>query len=173
MPSFIFVIRASGSCGCTQSLFDPLFGRFRSSFARSSRVGVSIPEARASCASHSSYSVPPARRTIVRSAAFASSVVASTPSVLPRSRPDTCSRSSTKPKTAACASTLSRFRVFDSVECSGGFSASPYPRNSRSENESAHRQAMPRSEPVPSRYPAISMRKQTPGGTPGRPRLPA
>ncbi len=171
-PSFIFVIRASGSCGCSQSLFEPLFGRFRSSFARSSRVGVSIPEAAASCSSHSSYSVPSSRRTIVRMAALASSVVASTPSVLPLSSPDSRSRSSTKPKTAPCASTLRRFRVFESVECSGGFPASPHPRNSRSENESAHRHAIPRSEPSPSRYPTISILKYTPGGTPGRPRLP-
>ena len=62
----------------------------------------------------------------------------------------------------ASASTLSRFRVFDRLECSGGFFASPQPRNSRSEIESAHRHAMPRSEPIPSRYPTISIRKYTP-----------
>ena len=54
LPSFIFAIRASGSLGCTQSSFEPFFGRFRSSFARSSRVGVSIPEARATSSSHAS-----------------------------------------------------------------------------------------------------------------------
>jgi hypothetical protein len=47
-PSFIFVMRASGSCGCRHSVFRPFFGRFRSSRARSARVGVSIPEACAS-----------------------------------------------------------------------------------------------------------------------------
>ena len=48
-PSFIFVIFASGSCGCVQSSFEPFFFRFRSSRARSSRVGVSMPDACASC----------------------------------------------------------------------------------------------------------------------------
>ena len=38
-------MRESGSWGCSQSLFDPLFLRCRSSLVRSSRVGVSIPEA--------------------------------------------------------------------------------------------------------------------------------
>ena len=124
-PSFIFVIRASGSCGCFQSLFDPFPGRLRSSFARSARVGVSIPEDRASCSSHASYSVSSSRRTIARSAAFASSVVESTPTVLPRSSPDSRSTSSTQPNTAPWASRLSRLRVFDSVECSGGVFARP------------------------------------------------
>ena len=47
-PSFIFVTFASGSCGFVQSLFDVFFLRFRSSRAKSSRVGVSMPEAFAS-----------------------------------------------------------------------------------------------------------------------------
>jgi hypothetical protein len=47
-PSFIFVIRASGSCGWVQSSFDPFFFRLRSIRARSARVGVSMPEAWAS-----------------------------------------------------------------------------------------------------------------------------
>ena len=158
-PSFILVIRASRSGGCSQSLFEALFGRFRSVLTRSSRVGVSIPEATASCSRNSSYPVPSSRRTIERIAAFASSVVESTPSVLPLSSPDSFSRSSTKPKTAPCASTLSRFRVFESVECSGGFPVRPHPGNPRSENESAHRHAIPRSDPSPSRYPTISIRK--------------
>ncbi len=38
-PPFIFVIRASGSCGCLQSWLDPFLGRFRS------RVGSSTPAA--------------------------------------------------------------------------------------------------------------------------------
>ena len=33
-PSFIFVMRASGSCGCRHSRFRPFFGRFRSSRVR-------------------------------------------------------------------------------------------------------------------------------------------
>ena len=47
-PSFIFVTFASGSDGFVQSLFDVFFFRFRSSRAKSSRVGVSMPEAFAS-----------------------------------------------------------------------------------------------------------------------------
>ena len=47
-PSFIFVTFASGSCGFIQSSFDVFFFRFRSSRAKSSRVGVSMPEAFAS-----------------------------------------------------------------------------------------------------------------------------
>ena len=47
-PSFIFVIFASGSWGWVQSSFEPFFFRFRSSRARSARVGVSTPEAWAS-----------------------------------------------------------------------------------------------------------------------------
>ena len=43
VPSFIFVIFASGSCGFCQSSLLALFFRFLSSFARSSRVGVSMP----------------------------------------------------------------------------------------------------------------------------------
>src|SRR5215471_4072573 len=46
-PSFIFVMRASGSCGLTHSRFDLFFFRFRSTRARSSRVGVSTPDCRA------------------------------------------------------------------------------------------------------------------------------
>ena len=53
-PSFILVILASGSCGCVQSSFEPFFFRFRSSRAKSARVGVSMPEAFASCVRNSS-----------------------------------------------------------------------------------------------------------------------
>ena len=43
-----FLVVASGSCGCVQSLFDPFFFRFRSIRAKSARVGVPMPEALAS-----------------------------------------------------------------------------------------------------------------------------
>ncbi len=46
-PSFIFMIWASGSYGFFQSPFEPFFFRFRSIRARSSRVGVAIPDASA------------------------------------------------------------------------------------------------------------------------------
>src|ERR1700733_2647016 len=44
-PSFIFVIRASPSAGLSQSLFGIRFFRLRSNRAKSSRFGVSMPEA--------------------------------------------------------------------------------------------------------------------------------
>src|SRR6202011_1754777 len=47
-PSFIFAIRASPSAGLFHSLFDVRFLRLRSNRAKSSRVGVSIPDAFAS-----------------------------------------------------------------------------------------------------------------------------
>ena len=71
-PSFIFVIRASGSCGCSQSSLLPFLGRFRSSFARSALVGVSIPDASARPSRNSWYPSPVSRRTIDRIAAFPS-----------------------------------------------------------------------------------------------------
>ena len=52
-PNFILVILAWGSNGWVQSSFDPFFGRLRSIGARSSRVGVSIPDACASCVRNS------------------------------------------------------------------------------------------------------------------------
>ncbi len=66
----------------------------------------------------------------------------------------------------AFASTLKRFRVFDNVECSGGFSAQSAAQNDRSEIESVHRQAVPHFEPIP--YPTISIRKYTPRARRGR-----
>jgi len=47
-PSFIFAIRASPSAGLFHSLIDVRFLRLRSNRAKSSRVGVAIPEAFAS-----------------------------------------------------------------------------------------------------------------------------
>src|ERR1039457_4548263 len=47
-PTFIFVMRASGSLGLIHSWLDPFFFRFRSSRANCSRVGFSIPAASAS-----------------------------------------------------------------------------------------------------------------------------
>ncbi len=44
-----------------------------------------------------------------------------------------------------------------------------YPRNFRSDNESALRQAIPRSESSPSKYPISRLRKYTPGVILGRP----
>src|SRR3954453_22087457 len=47
-PSFIFVMRASGSAGLIHCSFEPFFFRFRSSRASCSLVGFSIPAASAS-----------------------------------------------------------------------------------------------------------------------------
>ena len=44
-PSFIFATRASSSTGLFHTLFEVRFLRLRSSRARSSRVGVSMPDA--------------------------------------------------------------------------------------------------------------------------------
>jgi hypothetical protein len=44
LPSFIFVICASGRCGFTHSEFEPFFLPLQSMRARSSRVGVGIPD---------------------------------------------------------------------------------------------------------------------------------
>src|ERR1700722_7790673 len=82
-PSFILVMRASGSYGWVQSSLDPFLGRLRSNFANCSLVGVSIPLSFANRVRNSSYFSPVSRRTIDRSAALASSVVESTPIVVP------------------------------------------------------------------------------------------
>ena len=98
-PSFIFAIFASGSCGDFHSLFDVfLFFRDRSNHANSARVGVSIPEASANRRTNASYDSPVSRRSMLRIAAFASSVVASMPTVFPRTRPAAANRSSTHVK---------------------------------------------------------------------------
>jgi hypothetical protein len=74
-PSFIFVIRASGSCGCRHSSLEPFFFRFWSSFANSSRVDVSIPLSCGKRVRNSLHSSPVSLRTIERKAALASNVV--------------------------------------------------------------------------------------------------
>ena len=102
-PSFIFVIFASGSDGFCQSVFDVRFFRRRSSRARASRVGVLIPDSVASRVRNSWYVSPVSRRTMLRIAALASSVVASTATVWPFSKPAAARRSCTQVKTARCA----------------------------------------------------------------------
>jgi hypothetical protein len=52
-PFFILAILASGSSGRVQSSLEPFFRRFRSTRAKSSRVGVSTPDACASCVRNS------------------------------------------------------------------------------------------------------------------------
>ncbi len=158
-PSFIFAIRASSSAGLFHSLFDVRFLRFRSSRAKSSRVGVSIPDALANPRKNSSYVSPVSRRTIDRIAAFASSVVASMPIRCPFSSPRSASIPSTQEKTSRCVSRSIKRRVRDIVEWSGVRSSSPIRRNRRSASESATRHAIPRSLSIPSKYPTSSARK--------------
>jgi hypothetical protein len=85
------------------------------------------------------------RRTKLRSAALASSVVASMPTVVPWTRPASASRCNIQVKTASCVSRSIKRRVREIVEWSGGAEGNTKPRNSRSANESAARQAIARS----------------------------
>ena len=88
---------------------------------------------------------------MLRIAAFASSVVASTPTVFPCTRPAPANRSSTHVNTATCVSTSIRRRVRDSVEWFGGASVTSRSRKARRLSESATRHAIPRSDDRPSK----------------------
>ena len=96
---------------------------------------------------------------MLRSAALASSVVASIPIVCPVTRSVVASTCRIQVKTARCVSRSIRRRVREIVECSGGASSRSSPRKPRSASESAVRQAIPRSESIPSKYPINSSRK--------------
>ena len=89
-------------------------GPARHASAWECRMRLSVP------AETSRSSPPESRPTILRNAAFASSVVASMPTVVPRTRPASASRCSTHVKTASCVSRSIRRRVRDTVEWSGG-----------------------------------------------------
>ena len=91
------------------------------------------------------------RRSMLRIAAFASNVVASMPTVFPRTRPASATRSSTHVNTASCVSTSIRRRVRDSVEWSGAASVMSRSRNDRRLSESATRHVIPRSDDTPSK----------------------
>ena len=163
-PSFIFAIFASGSCRDCHSLFDVFLSfRDRSKPANSARVGVANPDAFAN------RRTPVSRRSMLRIAAFASNVVASLPTVFPRNRPASATRSSTHVKTASCVSSSIRRRVRDSVEWSGAASVKSSPRNDRRLGESATRHAIPRSDDRPSKNPMNSNRQYRPGRRLGRP----
>ena len=91
------------------TLFDVfLFFRDRSNRANSARVGVSTPDASANRRMNASWDSPVSRRSMLRIAAFASSVVASMPTVFPRTRPAADSRSRTHVNTASWVSTSIR-----------------------------------------------------------------
>ena len=89
---------------------------------------------------------------MLRNAAFASSVVASTPIVLPFTKPAVLRHCNTQVKRARCVSRSIKPRVREMVEWSGGACSRPTPRKSRKAKESAARHAMPRSESIPSKY---------------------
>ena len=78
---------------------------------------------------------------MLRNAAFASSVVASIPIVLPLTKSAVASTCRIQVKTARCVSRSIRRRVREIVECSGGISSRPSPRKPRSASESAVRHA--------------------------------
>jgi hypothetical protein len=106
---------------------------------------------------------------MLRIAAFASRVVASIPTVFPCNRFASTNRCWTHVKTVRCVSTSINRRVREIVEWSGDAASSPRPRKLRTASESAARQAMPRSESMPSRYPISKRRKYRPGVRLGRP----
>ena len=110
---------------------------------------------------------------MLRKAALASRVVASIPIVLPFTRSAVASTGRIHVKTARCVSRSISRRVREIVECSGVASSRPNPRKPRSASESAVRQAIPRSESMPSKYPIKSSRKEVPGSRLGRPTVAA
>ena len=91
------------------------------------------------------------RRSMLRIAAFASSVVALMPTVFPRTSPASASRSNTHVNMATCVSTSISRRVRDNVEWSGAASVTSRSRNDRRLSESDTRHAIPRSEDNPSK----------------------
>jgi hypothetical protein len=90
-------------------------------------------------------------RVIAFMAALASSVVASTATVLPRSNFFCWAMAKTWMKTRSCTSTGRRWRMRVRLEWSGVASVSGTPRKARSDKLSAHRQAMARWESRPSK----------------------
>jgi len=78
--------------------------------------GVGIPEACAKPVKNASYRSPVSRRTMVRNAALASSVVASIPSVWPLSRPASATRCKIQVNTVRCVSRSINRRVREIVE---------------------------------------------------------
>jgi hypothetical protein len=109
------------------------------------------------------------RRTMARMAALASSFVASTPSVLPSIKPSADQNVQRPPEDF-----LMHFHIQPLADAGERrmircVLSRAKPRNCRSDKEYAQRQAIPRSESIPSKYPIKSMRKYTPGGNEGRP----
>jgi hypothetical protein len=82
---------------------------------------------------------------------LASSVVASMPMVVPFTSPACAICFNTHPKISWCASIAISRLVLEIVEWSGVASLKLKPRKSRNPNESLTRQAIPRSESIPSK----------------------
>ena len=139
-PSFIFVMRASGSCGCCQSVLRPFFGRVRSNRARSARGGVSMPGP-APAASETPDTCRP------------------NPAARCSAGPHWPQGRGINPNGVALDQIRSRQHLQDpredgpmrlhvdsrrvrEIECSGGASSRPSPRKPRSARESAVRHAM-------------------------------
>ena len=81
------------------------------------------------------------------------------PGIGPCTNPRSASTPSTQPNTSRCVSRSISRRVREIVEWSGVYSSRPMPTKRRNARESANRQAMPRSAPMPSKYPISSDRK--------------
>ena len=152
-PLFIFMISASARSDSPTPCSDPFFGRFLSNGVRSARLFDTTLARKLLQIRFVAF--PRVSTNVDRSAAFASSVVASTPSVLPSIIP-------LELELLAPSRFVNfqrkRFRIRDSDEWSGVRSSIPRPRNWRKDSESEHRQQIPR-----------SIRKYTPGGMLGRP----
>jgi hypothetical protein len=78
---------------------------------------------------------------------------------LPTMSPRRANTSNTHANTAVCVSRSISRRVREIVEWSGVSSSNAMPTKRRRASESANRQAMPRSAPMPSKYPIGRERK--------------
>ena len=150
-PSFILVIFASGRRALpflvrALLLAAPIQPR------QGCRVGVRIPAALASRVRYCSYASPVSRRTMLRIAAFASSVVPSTTTVLPFTNP--CFRQTLEnpAKHLWCVSTSIKRRVREIVECQG--LARPAAQKTRTQGSQPPGHPPLRSNP--SKYPTAS-----------------
>src|SRR4051812_40510768 len=127
-----------------------------------------MPDALASCVKKSCYVSPVSRRTMLRNAALASSVVASMPIVVPLTSPASANCCRTQVKTARWVSRSISRRVREIVEWSGVGSCRSRSKKLRTLSESAARHAIARSsrglEIPEQQQPKVSPRRET--GTP-------
>lgn len=95
---------------------------------------------------------PVSQQPMPHIAALVSTVVASPPTVLPVNNLRAAKGRSTHPRTCSSISTAISLRVRERAERSRLRSPRPLPSKWRTTNESVARQAMPRSESMPSKY---------------------